>query len=257
VGQQLSYSDSIQALAHGKIATSEVQSTDDVRLNTADFARSELPHIQTVEIQSLDNTGLSVSHRETTERTKVPVHPRLLVTTNFTEPELLTTCSATEKTMPPANSATSTRITDSMLGMSPGEVRLLLLGHLSSDKKTGKVNIDKLAIRAGITVPSARNMYRAALSKLAKLNPDPSPDEGDDTGHSTGATSPSATPSRHGGRPRGRPPKNKVANAATSADATTTASKDECKSDNRTKVEESEVEMKDDAEETGIIEGDV
>jgi len=37
------------------------------------------------------------------------------------------------------NTATSTRMADSMLGMSPGEVRLLLFAHLCTDKKTGKV----------------------------------------------------------------------------------------------------------------------
>jgi hypothetical protein len=40
---------------------------------------------------------------------------------------------------PTSTRATSTRIVDSMLGMSPGEVRLLLLAYLCTDKKTGKV----------------------------------------------------------------------------------------------------------------------
>ncbi|RAH63307.1 hypothetical protein BO85DRAFT_444601 [Aspergillus piperis CBS 112811] len=55
-GQQLSYSDSIQALAFGNIATSSVESRGDVWLNITGFAGIELPHIETVVgIHSLDN----------------------------------------------------------------------------------------------------------------------------------------------------------------------------------------------------------
>lgn len=55
-GQQLSYSDSIQALAFGNIATSSVESSGDVWLNITGFAEKELPHLQTVVgIHSLDN----------------------------------------------------------------------------------------------------------------------------------------------------------------------------------------------------------
>lgn len=54
--QQLSYKDSIQALAYGNIATSSVESSGDVWLNLTGFAETELPHIQTVVgIHSLDN----------------------------------------------------------------------------------------------------------------------------------------------------------------------------------------------------------
>lgn len=102
------------------------------------------------------------------------------------------------------------------------------------------MDVTKLAARARLTVPSARNMHRAALSKLAKLNPE-SPDEGDDAGPSTGAVSPS-TPSRRGGRPRGRPRKNK--------DAATT----DPKSNDQANLEEFEVEMEDGDEDTGIAE---
>lgn len=54
--QQLSYNDSIQALAYGNIATSSVESSGDVLLNITGFAETELPHIQTeMGIHSLDN----------------------------------------------------------------------------------------------------------------------------------------------------------------------------------------------------------
>ncbi|KAJ5491647.1 hypothetical protein N7539_003214 [Penicillium diatomitis] len=54
--QQLSYKDSIQALAYGNIATSSVESSGDVWLNITGFAETELPHMQTVVgIHSLDN----------------------------------------------------------------------------------------------------------------------------------------------------------------------------------------------------------
>lgn len=108
------------------------------------------------------------------------------------------------------------------------------------------MDVTKLAARARLTVPSARNMHRAALSKLAKLNPE-SPDEGDDAGPSTGAVSPS-TPSRRGGRPRGRPRKNK--DAATTTGAATT----DPKSNDQANLEEFEVEMEDGDEDTGIAE---
>ncbi|KAB8263159.1 hypothetical protein BDV32DRAFT_156655 [Aspergillus pseudonomiae] len=53
--QQLSYDDSIQALAYGNIATS-VESRGYAWLNIAGFAETELPHIQAdVGIHSLDN----------------------------------------------------------------------------------------------------------------------------------------------------------------------------------------------------------
>jgi hypothetical protein len=65
-------------------------------------------------------------------------------TTHPPSPEPSHSSFSTYATMSSANSptstrATSTRITDSMLGMSPGEVRLLLLTHLCIDRKTGKV----------------------------------------------------------------------------------------------------------------------
>ncbi|KAF5861260.1 hypothetical protein ETB97_000452 [Aspergillus alliaceus] len=54
--QQLSYKDSIQALAYGNIATSSVESSGDAWLNITGFAETELPQIQTVVgIHSLDN----------------------------------------------------------------------------------------------------------------------------------------------------------------------------------------------------------
>lgn len=96
-------------------------------------------------------------------------------------------------------------------------------------------------------------MHWAALSKLAKLNPEPSADEGDDAGPLTGVASPSATPSRRGDRPRGRPRKNNGADAATITDATTTEPND----DDQAQVNESEVEMKDANEETGTTEDEV
>ncbi|KAJ5891667.1 uncharacterized protein N7473_007895 [Penicillium subrubescens] len=151
---------------------------------------------------------------------------------------------------PTSTRATSTRIVDSMLGMSPGEVRLLLLAYLCTDKKTGKMDVTNLAARARLTVPSARNMHRAALSKLAKLNPESTPDEGDDAGPSTGAASRS-TPSRRGGRPRGRPRKNK--DAATTTGAATT----DPKSNDQANLEESEVKVKDGDEDTGIAGDDL
>ncbi|BDD59372.1 hypothetical protein MAP00_004581 [Monascus purpureus] len=53
--QQLSYNDSIQALAYGNIATS-VESSGNVWLNITGFAENELPHIQVdMGIHSLDN----------------------------------------------------------------------------------------------------------------------------------------------------------------------------------------------------------
>lgn len=114
------------------------------------------------------------------------------------------------------------------------------------------MDFNKLAARARITIPSARNMHWAALSKLAKLNPEPSADEGDDAGPLTGVASPSATPSRRGDRPRGRPRKNK------GADAATTEPKDGTpKGDDQAQVNESEVEMKDANEETGTTEDEV
>jgi hypothetical protein len=54
--QQLSYKDSIQALAYSNIPTSSVESIGDVWLNITNFAETEFPHIHTVVgIHSLDN----------------------------------------------------------------------------------------------------------------------------------------------------------------------------------------------------------
>lgn len=54
--QQLSYNNSIQALAYGNIATSSVESSGNVWLNITGFAENELPHIQEeMGIYCLDN----------------------------------------------------------------------------------------------------------------------------------------------------------------------------------------------------------
>jgi hypothetical protein len=54
--QELSYKDSIHALANGNVAASHVESCGDVWLNITGFAVNELPHIQeSVGITSLDN----------------------------------------------------------------------------------------------------------------------------------------------------------------------------------------------------------
>ncbi|CEJ55489.1 hypothetical protein PMG11_01742 [Penicillium brasilianum] len=78
----------------------------------------------------------------------------------------------------------------------------------------------KLAARAKITVPSAKTMYRGALTKLARKNPEPTPgtDNGDGAGPSTVASPAAAKP----GHRRGRPRKAQVASAETTAAPQTT-----------------------------------
>lgn len=75
------------------------------------------------------------------------------------------------------------------------------------------MNYEKLATRANITVASAAVMFRSALRKLAKENPEPGTGDGQDAGHSTDAASPSSKPRR--GRGGGRPKKTTAAQQAT------------------------------------------
>jgi hypothetical protein len=119
--------------------------------------------------------------------------------------------------------------------------------------------MEKLARRASITVPSAKTMYRGALQKLAKLNPEADTGEGDEAGPSTGGASPSTTPSRRAGRRAGRPRKKKGSDAATTTEATPTeAQSTEPKStEDKSKVDEPEVDRRDGNEETTVAEDEV
>ncbi|OOQ84868.1 hypothetical protein PEBR_28606 [Penicillium brasilianum] len=122
--------------------------------------------------------------------------------------------------MPPSKPSPSSRHAEYTLGMTPNEIRLLLLAHLCFDKDSGKMDHAKLAARAKITVPSAKTMYRGALTKLARKNPEPTPgtDNGDGAGPSTVASPAAAKP----GHRRGRPRKAQVASAETTAAPQTT-----------------------------------
>ncbi|KAF7715748.1 Uncharacterized protein PECH_006193 [Penicillium ucsense] len=91
--------------------------------------------------------------------------------------------------MPSATSVTAassgTRSTDGMLGLTPSEIRLLLLANVCMNKDSGKIDFDKLALRfnaasgSNVISASAHRGYNKALQKLIKLNQEP--EQGADT----------------------------------------------------------------------------
>ncbi|KAJ5389588.1 uncharacterized protein N7496_000656 [Penicillium cataractarum] len=124
--------------------------------------------------------------------------------------------------MPPSKTTPASRYGEHMLGMTPSEIRILLFAHLCFDKDSGKVDFEKLAARADITIASAKTMYRGSLQKLARKNPEPAPGngDGDDAGPSSGASPAAAAPAR---RRRGRPRKSQASDAETAQPQATVA----------------------------------